>query len=115
MVMGEVSLCRVEELPPTFARELRPALAIGDPALLSVWVRHESFTSAFGLDGETFSGAPLLARGPWPPVATHQKAVIGALANRFHNVANLEMPCIRGVLGGRSTADGRWAALRARR
>jgi len=34
MVMGEVSLCRFEELPPTFARELRPALAIGDPAVL---------------------------------------------------------------------------------
>jgi len=30
--MGEVSLCRVKELPPTFARELRPALANGDPA-----------------------------------------------------------------------------------
>jgi hypothetical protein len=48
MVMGEVSLCRVEELPPTFARELRPALAIGDPAVLSIWVRHESFATAFG-------------------------------------------------------------------
>jgi hypothetical protein len=35
MVMGEVSLCRVEELPPTVARELRPALAKGDPAVLS--------------------------------------------------------------------------------
>ena len=46
MVMGEVSLCRVEELPPTFTRELRPALAIGDPAVLSVWVRRESFAVA---------------------------------------------------------------------
>jgi hypothetical protein len=35
MVMGEVSLCRVKELPPTFARELRPALTKGDPAVLS--------------------------------------------------------------------------------
>jgi hypothetical protein len=34
MVMGEVSLCRVKELPPTFARELRPALTKGDPAVL---------------------------------------------------------------------------------
>jgi hypothetical protein len=34
MVMGEVSLCRVEELPPTFACELRPALTKGDPAVL---------------------------------------------------------------------------------
>ena len=54
MVMGEVSLCRVEELPPTFTRELRPALAIGDPAVLSVWVRHESFVVGFGWDGEPF-------------------------------------------------------------
>jgi hypothetical protein len=37
MVMGEVSLCRVKELPPTFARELRPALAKGDPAVLLSW------------------------------------------------------------------------------
>jgi hypothetical protein len=48
MVMGEVSLCRVEELPPTFTCELRPALAKGDPAVLSVWVPHESFATAFG-------------------------------------------------------------------
>jgi hypothetical protein len=34
MVMDEVSLCRVEELPPTLARELRPALAKSDPAAL---------------------------------------------------------------------------------
>jgi hypothetical protein len=46
MVMGEVSLCRVEELPPTFTCELRPALAKGDPAVLSVWVPHESFATA---------------------------------------------------------------------
>ena len=48
MVMGEVSLCRVKELPPTFARELRPALAKGDPAVLSGRVRHESCVTAFG-------------------------------------------------------------------
>ncbi len=35
MVMGEVSLCRIEELPPAVSRELRPALAKGDPAVLS--------------------------------------------------------------------------------
>ena len=40
MVMGEVSLCRVEELPPSFARELRPALAKGDPAVLSYELGH---------------------------------------------------------------------------
>ncbi len=36
MVMGEVNLCRVEELPPTFACKLRPALAKSDPAVLIV-------------------------------------------------------------------------------
>jgi hypothetical protein len=40
MVMGEVSLCRVKELPPTFARELRPALTKGDPAVLFVLSGH---------------------------------------------------------------------------
>lgn len=55
MVMGEVSLCRVEELPPTFTRELRPALAIGDPAVLSVWVRHESFVVALASAAEPSS------------------------------------------------------------
>jgi hypothetical protein len=36
MVMGEVSLSRIEELPHTITRELRPALAPGDPAVLFV-------------------------------------------------------------------------------
>ena len=68
MVMGEVSLCRIKELPPTVARKLRPALAKGNPAVLSVdRVRHELVLTAFGLDGEP-GGAPLLARGPRPPV-----------------------------------------------
>jgi hypothetical protein len=35
-MMGEVSLCRVEELPPGTATEYRPALAIGNPAVLFV-------------------------------------------------------------------------------
>jgi hypothetical protein len=34
MVMSEVSLSRIEELPHTIALELRPALANGDPAVL---------------------------------------------------------------------------------
>ena len=49
MVMGEVSLCRVKELPPTFAGEVRPALA-DDPAALFVdRVPHESVVTALGL------------------------------------------------------------------
>src|ERR1700753_4143365 len=90
MVMGEVSLCRVKELPPTFACELRPALTKGDPAVLSARVRHESF-AAYGCYGETLAARRCSARGPWPPVATHQKGVSGALANRFHNVAAVRM------------------------
>ena len=86
MVMGEVSLCRVEELPPTFARELRPALAKGNPAVLfGDRVRHESVVRPW-LGRRTWWSA---AACSWSvaPVATHRKAVIGALANRFHNVA----------------------------
>ena len=87
MVMGEVSLCRVKELPPTFARELRPALAKGDPAVLSAWVRHESVATALAWTANLVERRCLLVvRGP--RLATHRKAVIGALANRFHNVSN---------------------------
>ena len=42
MVMGEVSLCRVKELPPVVAGELRPALAVRDPAILFLAVGHFS-------------------------------------------------------------------------
>jgi hypothetical protein len=34
MVMCEMGLSRIEELPHTVARELRPALALSDPAVL---------------------------------------------------------------------------------
>ncbi len=103
MVMGEVSLCRVKELPPTFARELRPALTKGDPAVLSGWVRHESFAAAFGLDGEPVERRCLLVVGG-PRLATHQKAVIAALANRFHNVANPARGACAGLRGRRGPA-----------
>ena len=87
MVMGEVNLCRVKELPPTFAGELRPALA-NDPAALSVdRVPHESLGLGLLL--------LLVVRGP--RLATHQKAVIGALAKRFHNVS-------KSVVGWRAPA-----------
>src|ERR1700742_940430 len=69
MVMGEVSLCRVEELPPTFACELRPALAKSDPAVLSVRVRHESLLTAFGWWTANLveRRCLLVVRGPrWP-------------------------------------------------
>jgi len=42
MVMGEVSLRRVEELLLGIALELRPALAVGDPIVLSVDWGHSS-------------------------------------------------------------------------
>jgi hypothetical protein len=88
MVMGEVSLCRVKELPPVVAGELRPALADESAALFVDRVPHESVVRLWPVTAVPM-GAPLLARGWWPPMATHQKAVIGALANRFQNVANL--------------------------
>src|ERR1700759_1631640 len=42
MVMGEVSLCRVKELPPVIAGELRPALADESAGLFVDRVPHES-------------------------------------------------------------------------
>ena len=42
MVMGEVSLRRVEELLLGNALELRPTLAVGDPIVLSVDWGHSS-------------------------------------------------------------------------
>jgi hypothetical protein len=56
-MMGEVSLGRVEELPPGTALEYRPALAMGDPAVLFVdRVCHSSFV-ADRLDGVPGRGA----------------------------------------------------------
>ena len=41
MMVCQMCLCRVEELPHTIAGELRPALAVRDPAVLFIdWVRH---------------------------------------------------------------------------
>ncbi len=41
MVMGEMGLSRIEELPHTITRELRPTLAPGNPAVLLVdRIRH---------------------------------------------------------------------------
>ena len=82
MVMGEVNLCRVKELPPIFTGELRPALADDSAALFVARVPHESLVTAW------VSVPLLVVRGP--RLATHQKAVIGALANRFHNVSKID-------------------------
>jgi hypothetical protein len=67
---------------------LRPALAKSDPAVLSVdRVPHESVVRPLAWTANLVERRCLLVvRGP--RLATHQKAVIGALANRFHNVAN---------------------------
>ena len=92
MVMGEVSLCRIEELPPAVSRELRPALAKGDPAVLSGRVRHESCVTAFGWWSANLVERRCLLVVRGPRLATLQKAVIGALANRFHNVSTLATP-----------------------
>jgi hypothetical protein len=87
MVMGEVSLCRLEELPPIFARELRPALAKSDPAVLIVdRVRHESVVRPLAGTANLVERRCLLVVRD-PRLATHRKVVIGALANRFQNVA----------------------------
>ena len=65
MVMSEVSLCRIEELLLGPARELRPALAIRDPAMLSLVEGHFSHW-VDATDGvPTLGHRPLLVvRGP---------------------------------------------------
>jgi hypothetical protein len=65
MVMSEVSLRRVEELLLGIALELRPALAIGNPSVLSIDRGHLSSVVAARRDGVT-NWAPLLlvVRGP---------------------------------------------------
>jgi hypothetical protein len=84
MVMGEMGLSRIEELPHTITRELRPALALGDPAVLFVdLIRHALVNS-----GYTRPNPPV--PGCWPAtwLTTHRKLVIAPLARRFQNVAN---------------------------
>lgn len=74
MVMSEVSLRRVEELLLGVALELRPTLAVGDPAVLSVDWGHSSVC------GRAL-GVPewIAARcwWPWPPVATVMETFSG--------------------------------------
>ena len=68
MVMGEVSLCRIEKLPPAVSRELRPALAKGDPAVLSGdRVRHELVVRPLAWTANLVERR-CSARGPRPPV-----------------------------------------------
>ena len=67
VVMGEVSLCRVEQLLFGVALQLRPTFAIGDPAVLSVDWAHIPLSAAGSR--RPGNGAPLVAggRGPrWP-------------------------------------------------
>ena len=42
MVMSEMSLCRIEQCLLGIAPELRPALAVGNPAVLLLGHRHAS-------------------------------------------------------------------------
>ena len=86
MVMGEVSLCRVEQLLFGVALQLRPTLAIGNPAVLSVDCGH--IPSVIG----SAHGAPEWKRR-WLLVAVspgghgEHNPPNPALAIRFHNVA----------------------------
>jgi hypothetical protein len=85
-MMCEVSLSRVEELLFGTALELRPALAIGGPAVPSVDRGHLSSVVATLPDGGPV-WTPPLAGGSWPPVTTDRNVPTGTLAIRFHNVA----------------------------
>jgi hypothetical protein len=65
MVMSEMGLSRIEELPHTITLELRPTLATGDPAVLLVERIHHALVSC------DYSGCPI--RGPFsvPRVVNH--------------------------------------------
>ena len=67
MVMSEVSLRRIEELLLGIALQLRPTLAKGDPAVLSVALSHSTRprpgSRRIGRDAPLVTGG----RGPrWP-------------------------------------------------
>jgi len=80
MVMREMCLSRIEELPHTIALELRPTLTLGNPAVLFV----DRFRHAVILRLTTVQLRCLWAAA-W--LTTHRKLVIAALARRFQNVA----------------------------
>jgi hypothetical protein len=65
-MMCEVSLCRVEQLLFGIAHELRPALAIGNPAVLFVDRGHRSSVGTARLRSARPSGAPLCFPGVAP-------------------------------------------------
>jgi len=85
MVMSEVSLRRVEELLLGAALELRPALAVGNPVVLSVDWGHP--LSAAGLSAYRKCGAPLLLVAVAPGGHGEKNVLNTPLAIRFHNVA----------------------------
>jgi hypothetical protein len=91
MVMSEVSLRRIEELLLGVALHLRPTLAVGDPAVLSIdWGHSLVRGRALGVPER---------RRRWLLVAVapgghgDQDVPRGPLAIRFHNVAGT---CSRG-------------------
>ena len=87
MVMCEVLLGRVEKLLLGVPCELRPALAVGNPAELFADRRHVCRTrrlQAYEIRLSVISQVVLVA-----PVTTVGKAVEWTLAIRFQNVAKL--------------------------
>jgi hypothetical protein len=65
-MMCEVSLCRIEQLLLGIAHELRPALAIGDPAVLFVDRGHRSSVGTARLRSARPIGTPLCYPGVTP-------------------------------------------------
>ena len=62
--MSEVSLCRIEELLLGPAHELRPALAVRDPAILTLAEGHFPFGSTRQTAPKPRRRLLLLVRGP---------------------------------------------------
>jgi hypothetical protein len=84
-MMGKVCLRRVEQLQLGIALQLRPTLAEGDPAVLSIdWGHLSSVVAARQTD------IPSGGRRRWwsmAPVAMARNGPMPPLAIRFHNVA----------------------------
>ena len=87
MVMGEVSLRRVKELLLGVAPQLRPTLAIGDPAVLSVDWCHRLVVCGRGPVGAAGMVRRSLLVAVTPGSHVDRNVPGPPLAIRFHNVA----------------------------
>jgi hypothetical protein len=85
-MMCEVLLGRVKEFLFGVAGELRPTLAVGDPARLFVDRSHVSSNKAAAVRSTPVTASQVVPL--WSPVTTPGKGAAWTLAIRFQNVAH---------------------------